>query len=238
MLVPGTVRLPISLQDGDKPVLDGPPSLAGRIIDANGAVIADGLTAARRGTGLPVPYWSFVAKIPFAGIYTLLVDGAAPEGLALQILEPSQVLVPQVGASLPPLQTPTDAEHRGVEPICTREPACPLHSISLSEALGMEKPVAYLVGTPAYCQVGVCGPVLEMMLEARGKLGDTITMVHAEVYTDETLKVTTPAVTEYQLDYEPVLFITDKNGTIVERLDAVWDREEMDAAISKAFLVE
>ena len=51
--------------------------------------------------------------------------------------------------------------------------------------------------------------------------------VHAEVYTDDTATTTAPAVGAVGLTYEPVLFITDASGTVVERLDAVWNEAEL-----------
>ena len=51
--------------------------------------------------------------------------------------------------------------------------------------------------------------------------------VHAEVYIDNTATVTAPAVDAAGLTYEPALFITDAEGTVVERLDAVWNESEL-----------
>lgn len=233
VLVPGTVRLPVSFAKGTSPELQGPESVRGRLIDDKGKVVADGLTATRHAEGLPVPYWPFVAEIPTAGLYTLQVEGASADGSAVQVLTPGEVLVPQVGQSLPPFETPTVADGHGVDPICTRKPACSLHQMTLTEALALGKPVAYLIGTPAYCQVGICGPVLDLLLAAHDRLGDKVVMVHSEVYTDDTIKVVAPAVLAYQLDYEPSLFLADATGKIVDRLDAVWDKSEQDAALAK-----
>ena len=74
--------------------------------------------------------------------------------------------------------------------------------------------------------------MLDFLLDAHDRLGDAVTMVHADIYTDGTLKTVSPAVLAYQLDFEPVLFLADAAGTIVERLDAVWDRDELDAALA------
>ena len=47
------------------------------------------------------------------------------------------------------------------------------------------------------------------------------------MYTDDTATTVAPAVTSYAMTYEPALFITDAEGTIVERLDAVFDEVEL-----------
>ncbi|MGD9703839.1 MAG: hypothetical protein AB7Q42_21550 [Acidimicrobiia bacterium] len=233
-LVPGMVRMPISLGRDGQALTDGPDELTGQIVDESGAVLVDGLTATKRSEGLPHAYWPFVADVPTTGIYTLLVDGAAPQGAAFQVNDPSTVAIPLVGDPLPPFDTPTVDDARGVDPICTQEPPCPLHDVTLTEALASGKPVAYLVGTPAYCQTGVCGPILELLLELREEFGNEMTFLHAEIYSDETLKETSPAVQAYQLDFEPLLFVADATGTLVARLDAVFDKSEMRDAIELA----
>ena len=46
-----------------------------------------------------------------------------------------------------------------------------------------------------------------------------------------------PAVQSLQeigLSYEPVLFITDAAGVVTERIDAVWNTEELIEALTRA----
>src|SRR5262249_49965468 len=101
---------------------------------------------------------------------------------AFAIGDASKVKVPQVGEKLISVQTPTNADHRGVEPICTRKPqACSLHDTSLADVMTQGKPIAFMVSTPQFCQIGVCGPVLELLLEQHQKQAQ-FNMVHAEVY--------------------------------------------------------
>ncbi len=58
-------------------------------------------------------------------------------------------------------------------------------------------------------------------------------MVHSEVYTDSTASTPTPAVTAYHMSFEPCLWVTDATGTIVERLDFVFDQGEINDALGK-----
>lgn len=232
VLTPGFVRLPVSFGKDDVILTDGPDQVTGRIVDLDGNVVIDGLVAAKHNEGIPNAYWLFTAQLDTPDLYRLVVDGADPAGQAVQINEAQFVAIPKVGEALPPFDTPTTDDGRGVDPICTHEPECPLHGITLTEALTQGKPVVYLIGTPAYCQTGFCGPILDLMLEVRDELGDGAVYVHSEVYTDDTITAAAPAVTAYQLDFEPVLYITDASGTIVSRLDAAWDKAEMADAIS------
>lgn len=232
--MPGRLRLPVSLADDRSLLGDGPVELIARVVADDGTVVADGLRATRHGEGLELPYWPFRVDLDQAGIFTLVVEGGRPEGAALQVLDAGAVAVPGIGAALPGFDTPTFDDARGVEPICTRVPEpCPLHDVTLTDALASGKPVAYLVGTPAYCQTGTCSPALDALLAVRARVGDAVVMVHAEVYTDTTATTVAPAVRACGLDFEPSLFITDASGLIVERLDAVFDAAEISAAIDQ-----
>jgi hypothetical protein len=136
---------------------------------------------------------------------------------------------------LPPFDTPTTDNNRGVDPICTSpDGACPFHAQTLTEALKSGKPVVYLIGTPAYCKTGTCAPALDALIEVATSLGDAVTIVHADVYKDKTATEAAPAVQAYKLSYEPVLYITDKNGKLINRLDAVFDVKELRDSLAAA----
>lgn len=232
VLVPGTTRLPVSFGKDKTIMTDGPDTVTGQILDLDGKVVAGNLTATKHNTGVPNAYWLFTAELTTPGLYRLAVDGAAVDGQALQINDPSLIIIPKVGEPLPPFDTPTVADHRGVDPICTASPACSMHDVTLTDALKAGTPVAYLIGTPAYCQTGFCGPILTLLENVKRKIGDKATFIHAEVYTDSTIATPSPAVTAYQLDFEPILFVTDASGKLVHRLDAAFDESEMLEAVT------
>jgi hypothetical protein len=233
-LTPGRVRLPLSIADRSQLLTDGPEELAGRIVDAASGDEVAQVRARRHGKGLDVPYWPFEAELE-TGLYVLTVDGGSPDGAALQVRDAASYPVPRVGQPLPPFDTPTIDDPRGLDPICTAAGgACALHNVTLTEALAVGRPVAYLIGTPAFCQTGTCAPGLDALLDAHAEYGDAVTMVHAEVYTDTTATDVAPAVRAYSMDYEPALFVTDASGIIVARLDAVFDADEIDAALALA----
>jgi hypothetical protein len=238
VLVPGLARLPISLASKQALLSDGPDILNGKIIDINtGATVIAALSARRRIVTEALSYWDFHAQLDSVGLYSLIIDGGTPEGGAIQINDPATVKVPFVGQLLPPFDTPTTDTHRGVNPICTRLTGgpCPFHAMTLTEALAAGKPVAYLIGTPAHCQFGTCAPGLEALIAVSERLGDKLSIVHAEVYVDDSATVSTPAVDAYHLTYEPVVWLTDANGAIVSRLDAIWDQSELDEAVDALF---
>ena len=239
VLVPGNVRLPISLANTQgllttESGVDLPATLTAKLVNADTQeVVAESLSADRHDTGLTIPYWPFRVDIDKSGIYTLIVDGGPAEGAAIQVLNATEVLIPLVGSQLPGFDTPTIDDHRGVEPVCTRAPEqCEFHNITLNEALALKKPIAYLVGTPAHCSTGTCAPALEALITVRKSIGDAMTFLHAEIYTDDKATTVAPAVIALKMEYEPAIYITDASGIILERFDAVFDAEEISSAIA------
>ena len=233
--VPGPLRLPVSLSTGDATLLqDGPETLGAQVYDSQGTALGDRLEAIRR-DAIPAPYYDFRTTIDTPGYFTLQVEGGTADGATFDVADPSTVEVPVAGQPLPPLDTPTVADPAGVDPICTREPAaCPFHDITLTEALATGKHVVYYIGTPAFCTTGVCAPGLESLIEVHGDFADTHVFVHAEVYTDDTGTVLTPAVETLNLFYEPVLFVTDTAGVVQERVDAVWSTDELVEVLNRS----
>jgi hypothetical protein len=234
-LVTGSQRAPVVLGDinGLLPLESTPASLTARVLAPDGSVAVPSVTAERHGAELQQPYFPFALNLPTAGVYTLQLADNEGATTSIDVYDPADVAIPQVGDPLPPFDTPTVDNGRGVDPICTRDPACPLHERTQSSVLAAGQPLAYLIGTPAYCKTAVCGPVLDLLLDQQASRPD-MAMVHAEVYTDDTIETVAPAVTAYSLNFEPVLFVADATGTLVARLDSIWDESELNTALDLA----
>lgn len=234
VLTPGRIRLPMSLgnTEGIVTTQSGvkiPESLRFVVSDLDGnALFEDDFVVQAHITDVPQPYWPLVVDLKEPGTYIISLLGFDAAGAAFQVKDASEVAIPTVGSPLPPIDTPTTQNARGIAPICTRKPEpCPLHDVNLRDALTMGKPVVYLLGTPAYCQTGTCTPALDALLSAYENFGDRAIFIHAEVYTDTTATVSAPAVTAHKMTFEPALFITDATGKLVERLDAIFDSSEV-----------
>jgi len=239
VLVTGEIRMPVSLATSDGLLVDNAPDvLVARLLTSDrGDVVVDDLVAQRHGAGLSAPYWPFRATIDEPGTYVLQIEGGS-DGAAVQVLSVSDAVVPGAGDPMPPFDTPTRSDPRGVNPICTRTPeACPLHDITLTEALSLGRSIAYLVGTPAFCSTGTCSPALESLLAVCQRVGDALVGVHADIYTDRTATTVAPAVRALGMTFEPALFLVDATGTIVERLDAVFDETEINERLSALGLI-
>ncbi len=237
-LISGTPqRMTYLIGAGGAPTTDAPPDLTFQLsIDGND--VGDPIVVTAHTDGVPVPYFPLRTTFEQAGLWTVstVIDGT-PDTSTIQVSEPKDVKLVQVGQALPPFDTPTVDDHRGVEPICTDVPECPLHSQTLATALTTGKPVALLVATPAYCQVGLCGPVLKLLLEQAPNHPE-MEFVHAEVYTnaaavgDINLATTAPIIDALGLTFEPSLFVADASGTVRTRLDNVYDRAELRDALA------
>jgi hypothetical protein len=226
--IPGEIRMPITLSTGAAQFIqDGPATLTAQVLDNDGNQLGDAISAVRRDVA-PAPYYDFRTTIDAPGFYALAVAGGPDDGAAFQVMDPQAVAVPTPGQVLPGFDTPTVNDPQGFDALCTRTPEpCPFHDMTLTDALAAGRPVAYYVGTPAFCSTGSCAPALEALIGAQERFGDTFTFVHAEVFSDADGTAIAPAVTAVGMTYEPALFITDDTGMVVERLDAVWDQTEL-----------
>ncbi|MDO8389655.1 MAG: hypothetical protein Q7V57_04130 [Actinomycetota bacterium] len=226
-------RLAVSiLRDGDDATAsglrdNGPATINGWIEDFNKVKVAD-IVATRRYEGINIAYWSTRATLPKAVIHALRFDGDDGYGAVFEVFDPADVITPAIGSEMPPFDTPTDDDHRGVEPYCTLAPEpCPFHSITLREALALGKPLAYIIGTPAHCTTGTCSPGLQFLMAEAERVGDAMVCVHADVYTDDAATEIAPAVSVLGVQYEPIIYFVDANGVIVDRLDGIWDKSEL-----------
>jgi hypothetical protein len=194
----------------------------------------------RRSDGVPAAYYPLRYTFPEPGFYTVRTtpEGGAAIDATIIVNGPGSSELVQPGNPMPRLATPTTAAPLGVDPLCTRSPACDLHEVSLEDALANDRPVAFLVSTPAFCQIGVCGPVLDLVIEQQAAYPD-VQFIHCEVYRDEQGPQTgdlVQAVGDLGMEYEPGLFLV-QGGVLVERLDNVFDRTELVAALDQLVAV-
>lgn len=194
--------------------------------------------------GLPRPYYAIEFTPETAGFHDLSIDtGAGGEVVTqVQVVEaddPTVAAMVGPGDELPALQTPTGADPRGVTPICTRQPPCDLHERTVAQHLGTGEPLVLLVATPAFCHTAVCGPVLDLLLDALPAVPG-VRAVHAEVYRDpENNEVPpvpedfAPVVEELGLAFEPVLYTVGADGVVRERLDYIFGTTEIRGALDR-----
>ena len=138
---------------------------------------------------------------------------------AVQVATPETSQLPAPGQPAISVQTPNAENQMGFERLCTADPPCGNHAISLDRALSQGRPVMLQFATPAFCETAVCGPSVSVLDEVRTSAdwGD-IAFIHVEVYTDagQTLA---PQVEQWDLPSEPWLFAISSDGVITARAD-------------------
>lgn len=170
----------------------------------------------------PHGFYDAVVAIPRAGVWDLMVEAGKGKSrhfgfAAFEV--GSQPRVPAPGQPAVSVATPTFDDPRDVTQVCTREPPCPMHEVSLDRALAGGKPVVFVVATPAYCQSRICGPVVDEVLLVRQELGDRAAYLHAEVYRDPARQVVAPVFEAWRMQSEPWTFVVDAAGTVRERFE-------------------
>lgn len=226
-------RTTFAIADADGvPIQDLPPEQDFSVL--RGGQELEVITAKAHTEGIPTGYYPVRFTPPEPGDYeiTTIFDDAELTPRAFMVSAPDEVAIPQPGDPMIPVDTPTTADARGVDPICTREPPCPLHEVTLTEALAEGRPVAFLIATPEFCQTTMCGPVLDVLL-AEVDAHPDVRFVHAEVYADPravdniTQATVADAPVAYKLPFEPALFLANSDGTISARLDNLYDADEL-----------
>jgi hypothetical protein len=230
-------RITFGLADQGGAMLNEGPANLDFTVQQNRKTIME-VSSAFHNEGIPRGYYPLELTLPSTGTYTAVasVDGKRIDA-AFEVVDESPV--PQVGEVMPVFDTPTTSDARGVDPICTADPPCALHADDLRATLAAKKPTALLVGTPAYCQVQICGPVLDVLL-AEQPSSPGVTCIHAEVYQDGSAAAEdiqnaqlTDAVDRLGLTYEPALFVIGADGKLSSRLDSIYDQAELRRALEK-----
>ena len=173
------------------------------------------------GTGLGLYIAELAIEEP-GPVEIVAVEGERYGAAAVNAVAPENSEVAAPGDVAPVVATPTTENERGYETICTQDPPCGMHEVSLDEALESGQPVMLLFATPEYCQTVVCGPAVEVVDGVRtgGDWGDTV-WIHCEIYSETGggELVTGKPVREWNLPSEPWLFGIDAQGTVASRLD-------------------
>lgn len=172
-------------------------------------------------TVVPLGLYLTQLDVPEPGpisIVAVTADGAAGS-TTLQVTAPEDSAVPAPGQPAVVVPTPTLADPQGMETVCTLDPPCGMHDVSLDEAQAAGRPVVLTFATPAYCTTAICGPSVEVVDEVRrsGEWGDTA-WIHVEIFSDAGQTLSRP-VEEWGLLSEPWIFTIDGSGTVRQRAD-------------------
>jgi len=228
-------RVALLIVDGNRePLTTSDPVTVAFGVAPRSRELGPALPAERHDDGLAMPYYLVKTQFPAPGAYALQATVGSREAVAaVEVIDPTADPSPKAGEPMIATPTPTPGDPHGVDPICTREPACPLHAVSLDAALAEAKPVVALFATPAFCQTATCGPVLDVLLAEQAAFADRVTFVHVEIFKDRNAQETAPAVQAYKMQNEPWLFLAGADGVVRERISGPYDRAEVRAALQR-----
>lgn len=250
---PGTDRVGFVLVDRARRFINGAP-VALYTADANGNHAAGPFAARSESLAVAKPYVSkivaqdpaapksmYVAHVPLekgkrAIVAIVRLDGkmvaTAPLGVDVAAVKNGP---PDVGDKAIKVHTPTVASVGGdVSKVDTRIPPAPdLSQVDLAKSLG-HKPVALLFATPQFCQSRTCGPVEDILEQAKNDpQNKAIDFVHMEVYNQNNpVKGFRKQLGAWRLPSEPWLFVIDRHGVIKSRFEGAFGAGEVQQALN------
>tara|TARA_B100001142_G_scaffold42972_2_gene38864 strand:+ start:1230 stop:1952 length:723 start_codon:yes stop_codon:yes gene_type:complete len=214
-----------------------PETIEVEILDASLRTVHQ-TTASRHSDGVAMPYYPVIVPFQNSEVHEFRFDLGA-RGMYVGYAVPgtksaSSIVWP--GDQFPMVPTPTQSNAGGVTPICTRQPSCPFHEVSLDTSLASPNATVVIVSTPAFCGTKwMCGPVLENLVSEVGKNPPGCDVIHVEVYSNpkpDDLGPIAPAVRAMGVGYEPFIFLIDEAGIVLRRLDHIWDKAELRELLS------
>jgi hypothetical protein len=151
------------------------------------------------------------------GVALIDVNGQRAAGQGAIPVSPR--VVAQVGTRARGGPTPVATSPGAASKICTREPPCPLHYVSLDQALRSGKPTVLSFATPLLCSSRMCGPVVDELMVVFQKVGKSkANFVHVEIYPQRDANKPASMFTAWGFQSEPWLVVTDRGGVIRARL--------------------
>jgi hypothetical protein len=160
--------------------------------------------------------------------------GKTTATLAFPVIEKSDTAM--IGAKAIPSQSPTNADHRGVDPVCTRTPECSMHDLTIAQAITSGKPSVLVFATPKFCTSRTCGPLVDVVEGVKAKLGDKVAFVHIEEWKSEQAvgdvdNGLAPTFKEWNLPTDPWLFFVGADGVVKDRWSGAAGPNEVEAAV-------
>jgi hypothetical protein len=168
--------------------------------------------------GDPPGFYVVMLPMPASGLAWVLVESQGIYGIS-PIAVIDSPTTPGVGQRAVSVVTPTPGHLGGVTLLCTRNPVCPMHAVSLDKALRAHRPIVFTIASPLLCTSRTCGPVVDEVLDVRARhLKDAI-FIHAEPYQGNTATILSPTANKWKIPSEPWVWLIDKTGVVRARFE-------------------
>ena len=111
-----------------------------------------------------------------------------------------------------------------------------LHNVSVAEARDSGEPFVVVFASPQFCVSAMCGPVVEVMDDAREALGGAVEFIHIEPWDlaaarEQGQLSASPEALEWHLPTEPWVFVVDREGRVAMRIEGLATEDEIVAAV-------
>jgi hypothetical protein len=143
-----------------------------------------------------------------------------------------QGAAPMPGTPAIPSHNPKARDVSNLGDICSAQPPCSLHELSIAEALTQAKPAMVTFATPGYCTTQTCAPVLAEVQKVSLRRASQANFLHVEIYKDPRTLLVADTVREWNLRSEPWVFVLDRGGIISDRLESLTTADELDASLA------
>jgi hypothetical protein len=167
-------------------------------------------------------------------VQATFADGTASiKRIGFQVLAETTSPIP--GETAPSVETMTRGDVGDDLSLLTSSltPNPAFYEESLATAMTNGKPTVLLFATPAFCQTRFCGPAYEITSELQAKYGDQLNFIHVEIYTglpdpSKTNWEISPVMTAFGLSTEPWIFLIDRKGVVVYRVEGLFTADEVE----------
>ena len=189
-----------------------------------------------------VTIFAFDREFSHAGDWGVEVEVTFPDGsealngIRFFVEEDSPSIKP--GDKAPVVHTPVSEDvNQNLSLLSSAEKPNPaFYATSLDESLSSGWPTLLLFATPAFCQTRFCGPSYDIFNELYGIYEDEINFIHVEVFSglpnpEINNYAVTPAMEKFGLESEPWVFLIDKNGTVLYRVEGLFTLDELEKNI-------
>jgi hypothetical protein len=168
-----------------------------------------------------VGFYVTEAEFPTAGnwLVAAVVEGGGTRGVGRGALPIADKVVAQVGTKAPATPTLVAKTKADLAKVCTRNPPCSMHEISLDRAVKSGKPTAVSFSTPLFCSSRMCGPAVDELLLAARKVGGKANFIHVEEYPTRKPDKPVKAFTDWGFQTEPWTVVIDGKGVIRARFE-------------------
>ena len=118
------------------------------------------------------------------------------------------------------------------------DPDPDLYSLTISDAIKMDKPLVVAFASPGYCVTKTCGPQVNVLKSLKMKYKDKINFIHVEVY-DNLDKIQgdlkqadiSQVVLDWGLPSEPWSFLINSEGIIIGKYEGFISEYELEKNI-------